>query len=57
VKIIACIEDPAVIERILEHLHLGGSPPGLPPPARAPPGGSAALLFESLRSSPPSACP
>jgi hypothetical protein len=42
VKIIACIEDPAVIEKILAHLRTREAaqqthPPWLPP-ARAPPG-------------------
>jgi hypothetical protein len=34
VKIIACIEDRAVIDRILEHLRLSASSPG--PPAAGP---------------------
>ena len=46
VKIIASIEDPQVIGRILEHLGLDGS--GAPshqlPPARAPPIGSTGLF-------------
>jgi hypothetical protein len=38
VRIIACIEDPQVIEKILRHLGLGGALSGealpRPPPAR-----------------------
>lgn len=39
VRIIACIEDPAVIERILTHLDAQVSEPEAPrrPPCRAPP--------------------
>jgi hypothetical protein len=36
VKIIACIEDPPVIAKILENLHLGAAP-ACNPAARAPP--------------------
>jgi hypothetical protein len=35
-KIIACIEDPQVIAKILEHLHLSAAP-AFKPAARAPP--------------------
>ena len=42
VKIIACIEDPAVIEQILRHLRAKEGEQGPPrtwlPPSRAPPG-------------------
>ncbi len=37
VKIIACIEEPTVIAKILEHLERASSPPLELPPARAPP--------------------
>jgi hypothetical protein len=37
VKIIAYIEDPTVIRKILEHLERERSPPLKLPPARAPP--------------------
>ncbi len=37
VKIIACIEDPTVIAKILEHLERASSPQLELPPARAPP--------------------
>jgi hypothetical protein len=37
VKIIACIEDPTVIARILEHVERASSPEFKLPPARAPP--------------------
>jgi hypothetical protein len=39
VKIIACIEDPVVIEKILAHLRekLNSAPAGLRPASRAPP--------------------
>jgi hypothetical protein len=37
VKIIASIEDPPVIEKILAHLGLAGTGQGALPPARAPP--------------------
>ena len=37
VKIIACIEDPTVTAKILEHLERQGSPGLKLPPARAPP--------------------
>jgi Putative transposase len=37
VKIIACIEDPPVIEKILAHLGLAGTGQGALPPVRAPP--------------------
>jgi hypothetical protein len=45
VRIIACIEDPLVIEKILSHLdHKGASRPSArSPPCRAPPQAS---LFE-----------
>lgn len=37
-KVIACIEDPVVVKRILDHLeHWVDSDPVLPNPARAPP--------------------
>ena len=42
VKIIACIEDPAVVEKILRHLRAKEGEQTLPlsrlPPTRAPPG-------------------
>jgi hypothetical protein len=42
-KIIACIENRQVIDKILEHLtHIGAAQS--PPPARAPPGGSGELF-------------
>jgi len=46
VKIIASIEDPEVIGRILEHLGLDGSeaPSQKLPPARAPPSGPIGLF-------------
>jgi hypothetical protein len=46
VKIIASIEDPQVIGRILEHLGLGGSEAHSHqfPPARAPPIGASGLF-------------
>jgi hypothetical protein len=46
VKIIASIEDPQVIGRILEHLGLGGSEAHNHqfPPARAPPIGASGLF-------------
>jgi len=39
VKVIACIEDPRVIEKILTHLQekLTSAPAGLRPASRAPP--------------------
>jgi hypothetical protein len=39
VRIIACIEDPVVIEKILTHLDKRGTPTEIPrlPPCRAPP--------------------
>jgi len=38
VRIIACIEDPEVIEKILAHLDRKTTDsPGWPPPCRAPP--------------------
>jgi hypothetical protein len=39
VRIIACIEDPVVIEKILAHLDAKASEPEAPrrPPSRAPP--------------------
>jgi len=39
VRIVACIEDPAVIEKILAHLDAKASEPEalMPPPFRAPP--------------------
>jgi hypothetical protein len=37
VKIIASIEDPTVIEKILAHLGLAGTGQGALPPVRAPP--------------------
>jgi hypothetical protein len=45
VKVIACIEDPAVIEKILTHLQekVVSGPKDLLPQSRAPPAG----LFES----------
>jgi hypothetical protein len=38
-KVIACIEDPVVIKKILTHLKekAAPEPPGLKPSARAPP--------------------
>ena len=41
VRIIACIEDPAMIRQILEHLRKKESvdPQAQPPPERAPPQG------------------
>jgi len=40
VKVIACIDDPAVIQKILSHLQgkVAPQPPDLLPTARAPPG-------------------
>ena len=43
VKIIGSIENPQVIDKILEHLERNGAAHG-PPPARAPPGGCGALF-------------
>jgi len=43
VKILACIDDPPVIERILNHL-AGKDLPGLWPESRAPPAASTGLL-------------
>jgi len=39
VRIISCIEDPAVIRKILAHLddHVSSVASALPPPCRAPP--------------------
>jgi hypothetical protein len=42
-KIIASIENPQLIEKILEHLERSGAAHHNPP-ARAPPGGSAELF-------------
>ena len=41
VKVIACIQDPAVIDKILTHLQQKGipDPKGLLPQSRAPPAG------------------
>ena len=48
VRIIACIEDPEVIEKILAHLDKKTTEsPGWPPPCRAPPQRG---LFDSLHS-------
>jgi hypothetical protein len=48
VRIIACIEDPEVIEKILAHLDKKTTDsPGWPPPCRAPPQRG---LFDSLDS-------
>ena len=42
-RIIACIEEPAVIEKILAHLDAkaAAAQPARPPPCRAPPGARA----------------
>ena len=46
-KVIACIEDPVVIKKILDHLKEKATPEpvGLLPCARAPPAGEQAVLF------------
>jgi hypothetical protein len=44
VKIIACIEDAAVIKKILTHRECGISEQGASPPSRAPPRGSGELF-------------
>jgi hypothetical protein len=43
-KIIACIEDPSVIEKILAHIGVAGTGQRALPPVRAPP--ASAGLFE-----------
>jgi hypothetical protein len=43
VKIVASIEDPQIISRILEHLERSGAGGHMQPPVRAPPG-SAGLV-------------
>ena len=47
VKVIACIEDPVVIRKILDHLKDKAEPPvpTLLPESRAPPTGEQAVLF------------
>jgi hypothetical protein len=47
VKIIACIEDPIVIAKILEHVERASAPEFTLPPARVPPQ-SAASSADSL---------
>ena len=50
VRIIACIEDPVVIKKILKHLddreRNENSPTGLLPPGRAPPQPNQLAMFE-----------
>lgn len=46
-KVIACIEDPVVIRKILDHLNSKDETrePSLLPESRAPPTGGRAVLF------------